>query len=64
MEVVIIAYEIECRFAVYMDKVFQSDIDMQSDATVGQFLHSRMANTKYCILLSSRGTEKYQAVSC
>lgn len=41
------ASEIEQRIAVYMGEVFQQDIDMKSSVTVSEFLHSRMANTKY-----------------
>ncbi|SEJ71109.1 TniQ protein [Propionispira arboris] len=39
--------EIEIRVAVYMAEVFQADVDIDSCATVGDFLHSRMANTQY-----------------
>lgn len=39
--------KIECTVATYMAKVFQSDVDMDSYVTIGEFLHSRMANTKY-----------------
>ena len=39
--------EIEIRVAVYMAEVFQADVDMDSCVTVGEFLHSRMANTQY-----------------
>lgn len=49
------ACEIERLLAVYMEEVFQSDVDMQSDVAVGQFLHSRMANTKY---RSTRGEQR------
>jgi len=41
------ACEIERHLAVYMGDVFRTDVDMQSDVSVGLFLHSRMANTKY-----------------
>lgn len=41
------AHDIERRLAVYMGEVFRADVDMQSDAAVGQFLHSCMGNTKY-----------------
>lgn len=41
------ACEVERRLAVYMGEVFRADVDMQSGVTAGQFLHSRMANTKY-----------------
>lgn len=46
-EAVTMANEIECRLAVYMGEVFRADIDMLSDVPSGQFLHSRMANTRY-----------------
>ncbi|WP_196599612.1 TniQ family protein [Pectinatus frisingensis] len=39
--------EIEIRVAVYMAEVFQADVDMESCVTVGEFLHSKMAYTKY-----------------
>ena len=41
------ANDIERHIAVYMGEVFRADVDMQSDVAAGQFLHSRMANTKY-----------------
>jgi len=39
--------EIEIRVAKYMAKVFQADINMESDVMAGEFLYSEMANTKY-----------------
>lgn len=39
--------EIEIRIAVYMAEVFQADVDMDSCVRVGDFLHSKMANTRY-----------------
>lgn len=39
--------EIEIRVAFYMAEVFQADVDMDSSITVGEFLHSKMAYTKY-----------------
>lgn len=39
--------EIEIRVAAYMAEVFQAHIDMDSCVTVGEFLHSKMAYTKY-----------------
>ena len=39
--------EIEIRAAVYMAEVFQADVDVASGVLVGDFLHSRMANTPY-----------------
>lgn len=66
------AHEIKRRLAVYMEEVFQADVDMQSDIAVGQFLHSRMANTKYrsvrgeqrnIALLHSDFLEFYQGLS-
>ena len=46
-ETVTMANETEQRLAVYMGKVFRAGVDMKSDVAVGQFLHFRMANTKY-----------------
>ena len=46
-DVATMAHEIEQKIAVYMGEVFQADVDMRSDVPAGQFLHSRMANTKY-----------------
>ncbi|WP_019553426.1 TniQ family protein [Propionispira raffinosivorans] len=40
-------HEIEIRVAAYMVEVFQADVDMDSCVTVGDFLHSKMANTQY-----------------
>lgn len=45
----------ECALAEYMLEVFRADIDMDSDVTIGKYLHSRMAGTKY---LSSRGQQR------
>lgn len=39
--------EIEIRVAIYMATVFQAEVDMDSCVTVGEFLHSKMAYTKY-----------------
>ncbi len=39
--------EIECRLATYIMKVFQSDVDLNNDMLIGDFLYSRMSNTKY-----------------
>lgn len=39
--------KIEFEVAKFVMKVFQSDIDMDSDISVGEFLHSQMADTKY-----------------
>ena len=38
---------LECRVVEYMAAVFQTNVDMESSVTVGSFLHSKMANTKY-----------------
>ena len=43
----IMASEIEQRIAVYMGEMFQKGVDMKSEVAAGEFLHSRMANTKY-----------------
>lgn len=39
--------EIEFCFTRYMAKVFQADIDMESNVMAGEFLYSKMANTRY-----------------
>ena len=39
--------EIEIRVAAYMAEIFQTDVDMTSCVTVGEFFHSKMAYTKY-----------------
>ena len=41
------AHEVDRSIAVYMGEIFQAEVDMKSDVAVSQFLHSRMANTKY-----------------
>lgn len=38
---------IECKIATYVTEVFQSELDLNCDITVGNFLHSRMENTPY-----------------
>lgn len=47
--------ELECRLAEYISQVFLSDINIRSDITVGDFLHSKMEYTKY---LSLRGEQR------
>lgn len=47
--------ELECSFAEYMNAVFGAEIDMNSDVTMGKYLHFRMEGTKY---LSSRGQQR------
>lgn len=47
---------IEYEASKYVAAVFQSDLDMDSDISVGEFLHSRMIGTKYC---SARGKKRY-----
>ena len=39
--------DIEYRLIDYITKVFQSELDLDCDITVGKFLHSRMENTPY-----------------
>lgn len=39
--------EIERRLATYIMKVFQSDVDLNNDVLVGDFLYSKMSGTKY-----------------
>lgn len=55
-EIIFPGKELECRLAEYIAEVFTSDIDLESDAPAGKFLHSRLAGTKY---LSSRGRKRY-----
>ena len=38
---------LECQLAVYMKEVLQSEIDVESEVTVGEFLHSRLEETPY-----------------
>jgi len=54
-ETVTAASAIEFRLASYMAKVFQSKVDLQSEVRVGEYLHSKLANTKYC---SVRGEQR------
>lgn len=39
--------EIECRVASYMGEFFQTNIDLESEVTIGEYLHFRMENTPY-----------------
>lgn len=39
--------EIECKIAEYVADIFSSELDLQGDVTIGQFLHSRLENTPY-----------------
>lgn len=39
--------EIERKIVEYSAEVFQSELDLQSDIAIGQFLHSRLENTPY-----------------
>ncbi|MBE6663270.1 MAG: hypothetical protein E7602_02065 [Ruminococcaceae bacterium] len=54
-EIVISDNEIECKLAQYIAVVFSSPVDMISTARIGDYLHSKMANTKY---LSLRGQQR------
>ena len=47
--------DLECSLAEYMAAVFSADIDMDSNVTIGKYLHFRMAGTKY---LSPRGQQR------
>lgn len=40
-------YEVECRLATYIMRVFHADVDFNNDVLVGDFLYSRMSGTKY-----------------
>lgn len=46
-DIVICQNHIECKTAAYVTEVFQSELDLNCDITVGNFLHSRMENTPY-----------------
>ena len=46
-DIVICQNHIECKTAVYVTEVFQSELDFRNDVTVGKFLHSRMESTPY-----------------
>ena len=46
-DIVICQNNIECKTAAYVTEVFQSELDLNCDITVGNFLHSRMENTPY-----------------
>ncbi len=54
-EIVISDNEIECKLAQYIAVVFSSPFDMISTVRIGDYLHSKMANTKY---LSLRGQQR------
>lgn len=56
LEIIFSEKELECRLAEYIAEVFAADIDIESDASVGKFLHSRLVGTKY---LSNRGRKRY-----
>jgi len=47
--------ELEWRLARYIVNVLESEVDIQSDVSVGDFLHSRMEDTEY---LSQRGEKR------
>lgn len=51
--------ELEWRLARYITDVFIAEMDMQSDAPVGDYLHSRMEGTQY---LSQRGEKRNMAL--
>ncbi len=44
---IFVDHEIEIHVATYMAEVFQADVNMDSCVTVGDFLHAKMAYTKY-----------------
>lgn len=46
-DIVVCQNNIECKTAAYVTEVFQSEMDLNCDITVGNFLHSRMENTPY-----------------
>lgn len=48
--------ELEYQLAEYIADVFTADMAIESDGSVGKFLHSRLVGTKY---LSNRGCKRY-----
>lgn len=46
-DIAICQNHIECKTAAYVTEVFQSELDLNCNITVGNFLHSRMENTPY-----------------
>ena len=46
-EITICKNKLERKFSKYVNTVFKSDIDVNSDVLAGDFLHSRMSGTKY-----------------
>ena len=53
--------KVELEIAEYIMKVFQSDVDMDNDISVGEFLHSQMSYTKY---RSVRGEQRNMELLC
>ena len=49
-EVVSCNNELELKLSKYIIEVFQSEIDMENQVSVGAFLHTRLENTKYLSL--------------
>ncbi|MBU5446331.1 TniQ family protein [Blautia sp. MSJ-36] len=47
--------KMEIRLSQYITNVFQTEIDMDNDVSVGEFLHTQMEGTKY---LSLRGEQR------
>ena len=50
---------LECKVAEYVHAVFQKPVDMDTDISVGKFLHSKLEYTKY---LSPRGEQRNMAL--
>ena len=53
--------EIELEVAKFVMDVFESDVDMDNDISIGDFLHSQMADTKY---RSVRGEQRNMELLC
>lgn len=51
--------ELECNVADYVTAVFQSEVDMDTDISVGAFLHSKLEYSKY---VSLRGEQRNVAL--
>lgn len=49
----------ECQLVEYIYRVFQKDVDFESNVKIGEFLKSRLEGTKY---LSARGERRYMTL--
>ena len=54
-EIEIADNDIEIKLIAYMVRIFQADMDMKSEVTIGEYLHSKMSENKY---RSRRGEQR------